>query len=100
NEYAKQEYLHVDIIPYANEDDKELILKEKPNKKIERKLSLRETYYSPKDTYMLVPLSILDEKYIARVETTHEDVKVSETDVKVINIMLMVYILAVVANID
>jgi stage II sporulation protein SA len=99
NEYAKLEQLYVDLLPYNTNAERDFINKEVPRAKVERKLKLRETYYSPNDKYMVVPLWILEEDYVAKVSTLSEDVKVYDIDVNVINMMLMVYILAIEGSI-
>ncbi|RLL48275.1 hypothetical protein D8M04_03100 [Oceanobacillus piezotolerans] len=100
NEYAMLELLNIDILPYRTEKEKEIVLENTPKGKVERVLSINKAYYSSKDNLMLMPLWVMDEDYVAKVSTNSEEVGIYDVDVNIINMLLMVYTLAVDIQID
>nr|WP_102345841.1 type II toxin-antitoxin system SpoIISA family toxin [Bacillus sp. Marseille-P3661] len=94
------ELLRVDVLPYRTEEEKEFVLEGSSKAKVERLLNLRETYYSSKDNLMLMPLWVLNEDYVAKVTTMREDLEINDVDANVINMLLIVYTLAVEININ
>lgn len=100
NKYAELEFLNVDVLPYRTEEEKEIVLNGTPKAKVERLLNHRDTFYSSKDSLMLMPLWVLNEDYVAKVTTLREDVEINDIDTNVINMLLIVYTLAVKVNND
>ena len=100
--YADLESLHVDLLPYKSELEKNEVLADTPKAKakVARLLGLRRTYYSSKDNLMLLPLVVQGDDYVAKVTTTSETVDIIDTDANIFNILLMVYLLAVKGNND
>jgi tRNA nucleotidyltransferase/poly(A) polymerase len=102
NMYGELEFIRVDVLPYRSEEEIELVLEDmsKVKSKVKRLLNLRLTYYSSKDSMMLMPIWVLNENYVAKVTTMREDIKINDIDANIINMFLMVYTLAVKVNID
>lgn len=61
-------------------------------RRIIRVLRQKQTYFSSRDNLMVLPLTILDEEYVAIIETAKKDVEILKADAKIINIMLMFYV--------
>ncbi|MUV38853.1 Stage II sporulation protein SA [Lentibacillus sp. JNUCC-1] len=99
NAYAGKEFLNVDVLPYRTSEERAAVLKGDTKGKIKRQLELRKAYYSSKDKYMLMPLQILDEEYVAKVTSISDEVNIHDVDTNILNMMLMVFTLAVDNNI-
>lgn len=94
NRYAAKEFLEIDLLPYTTESDKEIALENTLRTKAARVLRLYRTFYGTKDSFMLHPLTIMDEDWVAKV-TANEETKVTDVDAQIINILNLTYTLAV-----
>jgi len=98
NKYAEQESLVVELFPFETESEIEIILGTQPKKskkkKILKKITENRTYYDSKDKLMIHPLTILNKRYVAKV-TARNFNNVSDIDAHIINILYLVYYLAV-----
>ncbi|GGH87941.1 stage II sporulation protein SA [Pullulanibacillus pueri] len=94
NQYAAEESLVIDLLPYTTDEEQSQALEGTPEKKVQRLLQLRRTFYDSKDKLMLHPVRLYEKEYVARV-TGLDQIKVTDVDAQVINIFLVVYSLIV-----
>lgn len=82
---------------YEAEKDQENYLKRINQSKARVKRSLRnyETYFSVNDTKMCIPITVLNEKYVAEVKSIISNSEVERIDGNIINILLVAYVLVV-----
>ncbi|MFB9974378.1 MULTISPECIES: type II toxin-antitoxin system SpoIISA family toxin [Allobacillus] len=97
DEYGNEEGLNVQIFSYEAEKDQENYLKRINQSKARVKRSLRnyETYFSVNDTKMCIPITVLNEKYVAEVKSIISNSEVERIDGNIINILLVAYVLVV-----
>lgn len=100
NAYAKREQLTIEVFSIRTESEKNELFNGSFPKRFRRNLDLEEHCYSSKDDLALIPLRILGEKYVAKVTSEGKDAKIESIDGQVINMLLVVYTLAVRVTID
>lgn len=100
NNYASEEGLIIDLLPYQTEDEKSRVLDNlgRSQDRAKRFLMQNRSINLEKETLVLYPFRLYDHDYVVQIQTKNADSKVTDIDGTVITTLIMTYDLTVVKS--
>lgn len=100
NNYASEEGLIIDLLPYETEDEKGRVLDNlgRSQDRAKRFLMQNRSISLEKEALVLYPFRLYDHDYVVQIQTKNADSKVTDVDGTVITTLIMTYDLTVVKN--